>query len=51
MLFRSADEGTRKAMGNAGFTRVQRDFGEATMIDGFVAAIGAGGMRSQQAER
>ena len=46
-----ADEGTRKAMGNAGFTRVQRDFGEATMIDGFVAAIGAGGMRSQQAER
>jgi glycosyltransferase involved in cell wall biosynthesis len=46
-----ADERTRKAMGNAGFTRVQRDFGEATMIDGFAAAIGSGGMRSQPAER
>jgi glycosyltransferase involved in cell wall biosynthesis len=46
-----ADEGTRKAMGNAGFTRVQRDFREDTMIDGFVAAIGAGNVRSEQAER
>ena len=46
-----ADEGTRKAMGNAGFTRAQRDFGEDAMIDGFATAIGAGSGRLQQAER
>jgi len=46
-----ADENTRKAMGNAGFTRVQRDFREDAMIDGFAAAIGSGSSRSQQAER
>ncbi|CAN5172318.1 hypothetical protein BH09GEM1_BH09GEM1_38070 [soil metagenome] len=46
-----ADEGTRKAMGNAGFTRAQRDFREESMIDGFAAAAGSGGARLQQAER
>jgi Glycosyltransferase len=46
-----ADEGTRKAMGNAGYTRVQRDFREDAMIDGFAAALGSGSSRSQQAER
>ena len=46
-----ADEGTRKAMGNAGFTRVQRDFREDVMIDGFATTIGSGSTRSQQAER
>ena len=46
-----ADEGTRQAMGNAGFTRVQRDFREDTMIEGFAAAVGSGTVRPQQAER
>ena len=36
-----ADEATRKAMGNAGFTRAQRDFREDVMVDGFAAAAGS----------
>jgi hypothetical protein len=39
-------EDKRKAMGNAGRTRVQRDFPETSMIDGFVRAVTAAGDRS-----
>jgi glycosyltransferase involved in cell wall biosynthesis len=46
-----ADEGTRQAMGNAGFTRVDRDFRESAMIDGFAAVVGSGSVRPQKAER
>ena len=46
-----ADDGTRKAMGNAGFVRAQRDFGEEAMLDGFAAAAGSQGARLQQADR
>jgi glycosyltransferase involved in cell wall biosynthesis len=46
-----ADEATRIAMGTAGFTRAQRDFSEAAMIDGFAASLGYGSDRLQQAER
>lgn len=46
-----ADDATRRAMGNAGFTRVQRDFRQDAMIDGFVAAIGSGSIHAQQVER
>lgn len=35
----------RVAMGNAGRTRVQRDFTEASMIDGFERAVNAAGNR------
>jgi glycosyltransferase involved in cell wall biosynthesis len=41
-----ADADTRKAMGNAGFTRAKRDFGEQAMIEGFIAAAAAAGDRS-----
>jgi glycosyltransferase involved in cell wall biosynthesis len=41
-----ADADTRTAMGNAGFTRAKRDFGEKAMIDGFIAAAAAAGDRS-----
>jgi glycosyltransferase involved in cell wall biosynthesis len=41
-----ADSDTRKAMGNAGFTRAQRDFGERAMIEGFIAAAAAAADRS-----
>jgi glycosyltransferase involved in cell wall biosynthesis len=46
-----ADAETRKTMGDAGFTRAQRDFSEAAMIEGFVAAAGAAGDRSLWATR
>ena len=42
-------EGKRKAMGNAGRTRVQRDFAETPMIDGFERAVNAAGDRSKWA--
>jgi glycosyltransferase involved in cell wall biosynthesis len=41
-----ADADTRIAMGNAGFTRAQRDFREEAMIDGFDVAAHAAGDRS-----
>ncbi|MDB4913144.1 MAG: glycosyl transferase group 1 [Gemmatimonadetes bacterium] len=46
-----ADENQRAAMGNAGRTRVMRDFGEAAMIDGFVEASHAAGDRAAWAAR
>lgn len=46
-----ADEGTRRAMGNAGFTRAQRDFREEVMIDGFASAAGATANGSPRTER
>ncbi len=46
-----ADDETRQAMGNAGYTRAKRDFGERAMIDGFVAATSAAGDRSLWATR
>ncbi|MEP6733611.1 MAG: glycosyltransferase family 4 protein [bacterium] len=45
------DAETRKAMGNAGFTRAKRDFGESAMIAGFVAAAAAAGDRTLWAAR
>lgn len=41
-----ADAETRRAMGNAGFTRAKRDFGEHAMIEGFISAAAAAGDRS-----
>lgn len=41
-----ADADTRQAMGNAGFTRAKRDFGESAMIGGFISAAAAAGDRS-----
>ncbi|MEP6991045.1 MAG: glycosyltransferase family 4 protein [bacterium] len=46
-----ADADTRAAMGNAGYTRAQRDFREQAMIDGFIAAAGAAGDRTAWAAR
>jgi glycosyltransferase involved in cell wall biosynthesis len=46
-----ADEKTRTAMGNGGFTRAQRDFSEKAMIEGFVAAATAAGDRTLWATR
>jgi len=46
-----ADANTRKAMGGAGFTRAQRDFGEGAMIKGFVDAATAAGDRTLWATR
>jgi glycosyltransferase involved in cell wall biosynthesis len=39
------------AMGNAARTRVQRDFTETAMIDGFERAVNAGGDRTQWAKK
>src|SRR5438094_8255902 len=44
-------EDRRTAMGNAGRTRVQRDFNEADMIDGFERAASAAGDRTRWAVR
>jgi glycosyltransferase involved in cell wall biosynthesis len=44
-------EDFRAAMGNAARTRVQRDFDEAAMIDGFERAASAAGDRSRWAAR
>jgi glycosyltransferase involved in cell wall biosynthesis len=41
----------REAMGRAGRTRAQRDFGEQAMIDGFAAAAEAAGDRASWAAR
>ncbi|MDB4885345.1 MAG: hypothetical protein JWN79_783, partial [Gemmatimonadetes bacterium] len=41
-----ADHDWRSAMGRAGRTRAQRDFGEAAMIEGFAAAAVAAGDRT-----
>ncbi len=46
-----ADADARKAMGNAGYTRAKRDFGEHAMIEGFIAAAAAAGDRSLWAAR
>ena len=46
--FLSAHE-THAAMGNAGRTRVQRDFTESAMIDGFEQAVNAAGDRAKWA--
>ncbi len=46
-----ADEAARTAMGNAGFTRAQRDFGESAMIAGFIAAAAAAADRTLWAAR
>lgn len=46
-----ADSGTRQAMGNAGYTRAQRDFSEDAMIEGFASAANAAGDRSLWAAR
>jgi len=46
--FLTGDE-KRIAMGNAGRTRVQRDFPEAAMIDGFEQAVNAAGDRTKWA--
>jgi glycosyltransferase involved in cell wall biosynthesis len=48
--FLTSDE-TRVAMGNAGRTRVQRDFTETAMIDGFERAVTAAGDRTKWAVR
>lgn len=48
--FLTSDE-KRVAMGNAGRTRVQRDFSEASMIDGFERAVTAAGDRTKWAVR
>jgi glycosyltransferase involved in cell wall biosynthesis len=37
----------RAAMGNAGRTRVQRDFSETAMLDGFERAVNAAGDRTK----
>lgn len=44
-------EPKRRAMGNAGRTRVQRDFPESAMIDGFERAVNAAGDRSVWAKK
>jgi hypothetical protein len=41
----------RTAMGNAARTRVQRDFGETDMIDGFERAASAGADRKRWSTR
>jgi glycosyltransferase involved in cell wall biosynthesis len=41
-----ADDHQRVAMGNAGHTRVLRDFTEAAMVNGFIAAASAAGDRA-----
>jgi glycosyltransferase involved in cell wall biosynthesis len=41
----------RIAMGNAGRTRVQRDFSDAAMIDGFERAVNAAGDRTKWVAR
>jgi glycosyltransferase involved in cell wall biosynthesis len=41
----------RIAMGNAGRTRVQRDFAESAMIDGFERAVNAAGDRTKWSAR
>ncbi len=46
-----ADEATRRAMGNAGFTRAQRDFREDLMIEGFATAAGSPAGGSQRTAR
>ena len=46
-----ADNDTRVAMGKAGRTRAARDFTEAAMVDGFVAAASAAGDRTLWATR
>lgn len=46
-----ADADKRAAMGNAGFTRAKRDFGEGAMIEGFVAAAAVGRDRTLWAAR
>ena len=46
-----ADDETRKAMGNAGFTRAQRDFREDAMIEGFADAARSVGDRLVWAAR
>jgi glycosyltransferase involved in cell wall biosynthesis len=46
-----ADHDRRSAMGRAGRTRAQRDFGEAAMIDGFARAASAAGDRTQWTAR
>jgi glycosyltransferase involved in cell wall biosynthesis len=48
-FLRSDDK--RIAMGNAGRTRVQRDFSDATMIDGFERAVNAAGDRTKWTAR
>jgi hypothetical protein len=45
-----ADEATRRAMGNAGFTRAQRDFREEAMVDGFASAAGSADAALQRTE-
>jgi glycosyltransferase involved in cell wall biosynthesis len=47
--FFSAEE-KRIAMGNAGRTRVQREFTETAMIDGFDAAVNEAGDRAKWAK-
>jgi glycosyltransferase involved in cell wall biosynthesis len=44
-----SSEDSHDAMGSAGRTRVQRDFPEAAMIDGFEHAVNAAGDRTQWA--
>ena len=46
-----AHDDQREAMGSAGRTRAQRDFGEAAMIEGFAAAADAAGDRASWAAR
>lgn len=46
-----ADDNQRTAMGKAGRTRVARDFNEAAMVEGFVAAASAVGDRTLWAAR
>ena len=41
----------RAAMGNAGRTRVQREFPETAMIDGFERAVNAAGDRTKWATK
>jgi hypothetical protein len=48
--FLTADD-KRVAMGNAGRARVQREFSESTMIDGFERAVNAAGDRTKWAAR
>lgn len=48
--FLTSDE-KRVAMGNAGRTRVQRDFTETAMLDGFERAVNAAGDRTKWAIR
>ena len=48
--FLTAEE-KRIAMGNAGRNRVQRDFAEPAMIDGFERAVNAAGDRTKWTTR